>query len=501
MFESFKLKRKITNEMRKLQLKELKMRNEMIENYAQSGASITRKAFRGSYDYVNTVDEDTGDTKEILTARSLQLFMSNPISRGAIEKVRTNVVGRGLKPKPKIDNKLLNLSNKELEQAQQGLQTLWNLWAETTECDIARVHNFYQLQNLAMLTWLVEGECFALLPFGRRKGEIFETKVRFLNGNNCQSQVSDEFTKNGVEFNKNNEPVAYFFKNNQHEYKRVPTFSATGRRNLIHLFEKERIDQRRGVPFLAPVLETLSQLNRYSNAELTNAVLSSLFTVFITSDRDTQTSNKIGGVNFVENKKNPNEKEMSLGSGNLFRLNPGERLEFANPSRPNTNYENFCNIVCKQIGTALGIPQEVLLSSFNASYSASKASLLEAWKMYTMRRNWLINNFCQPIYETFIDECVSRGLINLKGYSENEIYRRAYLQAEWYGQTQGQIDPNKEVKASIMKIDAGLSTLSREAMELNGSNWADNLEQRKLEILKLNELSKLKKEVRKDGLS
>ncbi|MBR8701450.1 MULTISPECIES: phage portal protein [unclassified Fusobacterium] len=497
MFENFRLARQIKTEIRKLQLKELKMRNEIIENYAQSGASTTRKAFRGSYDYINTVDEDTGDTKDILTARSLQLFMSNPISRGAIEKVRTNVVGRGLKPKPKIDNKMLNLSNVELEKAQQGIQTLWNLWAETTECDIARVHNFYQLQNLAILTWLVEGECFALLPFARRKGEIFETKVRFIDGNNCQSQMNDNYIKNGVEFNKNCEPVAYYFKDINNEYKRVPTFSSTGRRNLIHLFEKERINQRRGVPFLSPVLETLQQLSRYSNAELTNAVLSSLFTVFITSDKDTQSSGKIGGVNFVQNKKNPDEKEINLGSGNLFRLNPGERLEFANPDRPNTNYENFCNIVCKQIGAALGIPQEVLLSSFNASYSASKASLLEAWKMYTMRRTWLINNFCQPIYETFVDECVARGLIELNGYTDNAIFRRAYLQTEWYGQTQGQIDPNKEVKAAILKIDAGLSTLSREAMELNGSNWSDNLEQRKLEILKLNELAKIKKEVRK----
>lgn len=498
LFENYFLDRRIKNETKKLQLAELKFRSDLVQNYAQSGASTSKKAFRGSYDYINTVDEDTGDTKEVLTARSLQLFMSNPISRAAIEKVRSNVVGRGLKMKPRIDNKILNLPKAELERVQKDLETLWNFWAETTECDIARVHNFYQLQSLAMLTWLVEGECFAVLPYARRTGEIFETKVKFLNGNYCESQETSEFIKNGVEFNKDGEPVAYYFKNDKFEYKRVPTFSKVGRRNLIHLFEKERIGQRRGIPFLSPVIETLSQLNRYGNAELTNAVLSSLFTVFITSDKDTMTTNKIGGVNITQNRRNPDEKEISLGSGNLFRLQPGEKLEFANPNRPNTNYENFCNIVCKQIGACLGIPVEVLLSSFNASYSASKASLLEAWKTYTMRRTWLINGFCQPIYESFVDEVVARGLIELKGYNDNELFRKAYLQADWYGQVQGQIDPGKEVKASIAKIEAGLSTLSREAMELNGSNWQDNIEQRKLEIQEINELTKLRKGVKKD---
>ena len=45
----------------------------------------------------------------------------------------------------------------------------------------------------------------------------------------------------------------------------------------------ERPAQRRGVPLLAPVLESMKQLSRYSDAELTAALVSSMFTVFITT--------------------------------------------------------------------------------------------------------------------------------------------------------------------------------------------------------------------------
>lgn len=55
----------------------------------------------------------------------------------------------------------------------------------------------------------------------------------------------------------------------------------TGRRNVIHIMNRERIGQRRGVPFLAPVIEALKQLGRYTDAELVAAVVSGMFTVFI----------------------------------------------------------------------------------------------------------------------------------------------------------------------------------------------------------------------------
>lgn len=498
IFPKFAVKRKEAQ----LRYKELQAREKLADsflNYEQTGASQRKIAFRNSYDYINTVDEDTGDTKEVLTARSIQLFQGNSIARAGIEKIRTNVVGRGIKAKARINAKILEISDKEAEEIQNKIQILWDWWAESTECDITRIHNFYQLQSLAIMTYLIEGECFAMLPYRERKGEIFQTKIKFIDGVRCQSQSSTEYIKYGVEFDDDQEPIAYHFKNSKNEYKRIPTFSSTGRRNIIHIFEKERIGQRRGVPLLAPVIETLLQITRYTHAELMNAVISSLFTVFITSDKDRPTSNSIGGVNIKTNLRNSDEKEISLGSGNLVRLEPGEKLEFANPGRPNTGFETFMNVICKHVGAALGIPHEVLLSSFNASYSASRASLLEVWKMYNMRRSWLVASFCQPIYEVFLDEIVDRGLIKLEGYKENALKRKAYTRAEWYGQSQGQLDPLKEVRAAKEKIEAGLSTVSRESIELNGSDSSDNYEQRKIEIKKQNEINKLIREGRKDG--
>ena len=100
----------------------------------------------------------------------------------------------------------------------------------------------------------------------------------------------------GVEIDKSGATVAYWVCNQYSyamngytyttpEWKRIPAWGAiTGRPNILHLFEAERAEQRRGVPLLAPVIEDLQQLKRYEEAELMAAVISSCFTVFVTTE-------------------------------------------------------------------------------------------------------------------------------------------------------------------------------------------------------------------------
>ena len=493
-----KLNQELKTEKLKYQIEAMRQQREFL-NYSQSGASTTKIAFRNVYSSLDTTKDDIEDNKEILMARSRQLFMGNPISRGAILKIRTNVVGEGLKLKSKIKKNLLNLDNDEVEKIQKQIETIWDLWADSVECDFQGEDTFDFLQDLAMITYLMDGECFINLPYHQRKGELFDLKIQFLDSANCEAQESNDYLYEGVETDKNGVIIAYHFKDRHNEYTRIPVFDSTGRRQILKINEKERVNQLRGVPLLAPVLEILSQLSRFTNAELMNAVVSAMFTAFIKQDNNTGNTGKVLGVGEDKFKKPNGDQgkkyegtELSMGYGNFGVLEPGQDLVFANPNRPNSSFEVFFNALLKQIGTALEIPFEVLLAAFNASYSASRAALLEVWKMYRRRRKWLAKKFCQPVFEQVIEEAVLKGYIDLPGFLENPIAKKAYLGAVWYGNSPGQIDPVKEVTASVVKINNGLSTREREATELNGSDWNENLDQLAIE-------NKKKKEVGLDG--
>ena len=90
----------------------------------------------------------------------------------------------------------------------------------------------------------------------------------------------------------------------------------------------------------------------------------------------------------------------TIGMGDMYGmmgiLPEGIHAKQVSPSRPNTAFDAFVISLVRQIGSALGVPAEVLLLNFDSSYSASCGALLEAWKLFNYWRTWWITNFCQP---------------------------------------------------------------------------------------------------------
>lgn len=56
------------------------------------------------------------------------------------------------------------------------------MWADTPTCDAERVDNFYKLQQLAFLSYLMNGDAMALLPVKRMAGQPYDLRVRLIEG-------------------------------------------------------------------------------------------------------------------------------------------------------------------------------------------------------------------------------------------------------------------------------------------------------------------------------
>ena len=214
------------------------------------------------------------------------------------------------------------------------------------------------------------------------------------------------------------------------------------------------------------------------------AVIESFFTAFIKTEAPTDDMpfNQVE-PDAPQEPKNPNEYNMGPGQINI--MEPGEDVTFAQPTRPAGGFDAFVKAISSQLGAALEIPVDLLLKTFNASYSASRAALLEAWKAFKMRREWLVDDFCRPIYEVWMSEAVARGRIYAPGFFTNPEIRAAYLGSEWLGPSQGQLDPVKEITAEILACSEGFSTHEQSTIRLNGGQWDSNVEQLQRETEKL----------------
>ena len=470
-----------------------------------SGASRTRRQLKEWHTQTADADADILYDLPLLRERSRDLLRNAPIAVGAIGTSLANVVGTGLKLQSRIDSEYLGLSEDEADAWEDHTEREWRLFSESQECDISRTLNFFGLQALAFRQTLENGDVFALLPRIDRKGSPYSLKVQLIEADricNDRNLPDTEKLIAGIEKDPaTGAPISYHVAN-QHPgmiryvtidkftWKTVPAFGAkTGLRNVLHLFEVIRPGQTRGVPFLAPVMETLKQLDRYTEAELMAAVVSGLFTVFITSES--------GGLDFdvttgmgVETGAVASDDDLKLSNGGIVGLKKNEKIESANPGRPNTAFDPFVKSILEQIGAALGIPFEVLIRHFQSSYSASRAALLEAWRFFRSRRVWLVSSFCQPIYEIWLYEAVASGRIAAPGFFSDPLVRKAYCGSLWVGDSPGYVDPQKDVDAAVARMDAKLSTLDEETALITGGDFEANVRQMAKEkrMLKKNDL-------------
>lgn len=476
------------------------------KGYGEAGASYAKKALKGFIAASGSPREDIDAHNYTLRQRARMLYMAAPVATSAIKTNRTNVIGCGLQLKSRINRVKLGLTPEQAKEWQRKTEEEFELWAANKRnCDAIGVNNFYTAQQLALASCLLSGDMIVLLkhedptvlnPYGLRfhmiEADRVSTPTAMTAGSSFFANMTQGETKegnriyDGVEVDKNGRIIAYWIRNtypfqqtaDKTEWKRVlATGEETGLPNVLHVMETERPEQYRGVSYLAQVIEPLLQMRRYTDSELTAAVVESFFTAFIKTEADPNENpyNEVGGDGAEQVSDDPNEYEMGPGQINIMK--PGEDVVFGDPKRPAGGFDGFVVAICKQIGAALEIPADLLLKSFNASYSASRAALLEAWKAFKMRREWFADDFCRPLYEVWMAEAVARGRIIAPGFFSDPAIRAAWLGSEWIGPTQGQLDPVKEITAEQLACENGFSTREQSTIRLNGGSFEANAEQ------------------------
>lgn len=429
---------------------------------------------------------------DTVRARSRDLIRNAPLAGGAISTTVTNVVGPGLKLQARPDRDVLGLDEEAAEAWEGRAELIWGVWTQAELCDLTGEQGFGGLQELAFRAVLESGDLLMIRRFV--DDGLFGTRLQFVEADrisNPQFQMDRPELAAGVEIDERGRHRAYHVQNGHpgdimfgslfeaQEWTRVPVRGPeSGERLAYLLYRKLRPGQRRGVPYLAPVMEPLKQLERYSEAEIMAAVVSAMFTVFVKSEAGEGLAPVPGQE--VESPYDSNA-DYKLGPGSIVDLLENEDITIANPARPNPAFDPFVTAVLRQIGVGLELPFEVLIKHFTASYSAARSALLEAWKFYQARREWLVEVLCRPVYGWVMAEAVARGMIDAPGFFDDPVIRQAWLGAEWIGPAKGQIDPYKEIQAAELRVELGVSTLAEETAAITGGDWETKHRQRQKE--------------------
>ena len=470
-----------------------------MSGYSEGAASKTRPALKSWTPRHLSAKGDVEYNLKTLRERASDLAINSPLGSAVVETMTSGVIGEGLKLFPRVQSDVVGLTPAQARELNKKIKREFELWSsEPRFCDYLYRNNFAELQQILFRSMLTDGDSFVL--FKRRMPTAYNPyslRLQAIDGlrvsnpdNSVEMQRGRHRLINGIELDADgalsavhianrlwNEPTATA---EPLKWQRVRWFGRdSGCRNVLQICKDARPDQCRGVPLLAPVIESLKQLSRFNEAELGAAIVRSFFSVFFTQKERDLTFNQITGKAATEEAE-VDVKEFKLDSPSVTSLPAGVDVKFLSNNAAQSEFAEFTTAFIKQVGAAVNLPCEVLLKTFNSSYSASRAALLQAENEFRQRRRAFVVDFCQPIYELFLQEAVALGRIDAPGFDE-PLKRQAYLNAQWINEKANILDPLKEAQASVLKLEHGLTTYEKVLAEqgLNFEDVAEQLEQEK----------------------
>jgi lambda family phage portal protein len=473
-----------------------------------AGASRIRKQLHNWIPARATADADLLPDMDMLVARSRDLNRNNGVAAGAFQSLQDNAVGVGLRLNCAPDYVALGKDIKWRQEWSRVVESLWRTWADSVACDAAGQQTFNSLTQLVFRSSLENGEALCLPLWMDRPETPFKTCLQLVESDrmsNPQFVPASLYLRGGIETDVYGKPIAYHIQKQMNwpgyyygiygiqgygissglEWERIPAVTPFGRRRFLHVHVKERVDQTRGKPILAPVIEQFRMLDSYQRTELQSAIVNSLVAGILETPMDPAGIAEMMGGDPTGYLNAKNEYRVQLEGGTIVPLYPGDKMTPFTPSRPSLQYAAFVESVLRQIGSSMGLPYELVLKDFSkTNYSSARAALNEAWRFFINRRTWLSTYWCAPVYRLWLEEAINAGMVEAPGYYDNP---ELYLRAKWIGPGRGQIDPTKEAEAAQIRMDTFTSTLEDECAE-QGRDWEDVLEQRALEVARMKEL-------------
>lgn len=450
-----------------------------------------------------------------LSLRSWESILTNEISSTVIEKFVLWVIGSKLKLQA-IPNKIV-LKSEGIELDSEAFSTLveaqFEVWCNSTVGDYSGMDNIHAKSEQAFINSIAGGDVVTIL----RLDEAFNMTIQLIDGSHVQSPTlgNDIFPLvlpngnrivNGIELDNKNQHVAYHIRKwgpltFNFETERIEARSANGMQMAFLTKGKEyRLDNFRGVPSLTTILETLAKLDRYKEAAVGSAEEAAKIAYQVVHQAFSTGENPLDSqlakaFNYdAVNTDIPRDQQgkilantVAVSTNKQAFNNPvGSKIETLKNEAPLT-FKDFYNVNRDSACAAILAPPEVMMSKYEASFSASRAALKDWEHTLNVKRTKFTRTWYQHVYNFWLEVQILKNKIQAPGYllarmENNYMVVDSYRMCRFVGPQVPHIDPLKEVMAERAKLGVTgaaipLTTVERATERLDGGESISNMEQ------------------------
>jgi len=473
-----------------------------LDNYDVTQRWHTGSKFPGGFGATELLSADYWT----LRARSSQLFETNLYARGLVRRLVTNEIAVGLHLEATPAEKLLGLDEDSLADWAEDVEQRFALWqSDPWLCDHGELMTFGSLQAMARMEALIAGDVLVVL---RQYQPTQLPRVQLVKGSAVQSPrlgISANLARgnrleHGVELDPLGRQVAYWVTQQEGTSRRMPAWGEKSGRRLAWLMygTDKRLDDVRGKPLLALVLQSLREIDRYRDSVQRKAVVNSMLAMFVKKSQDKPGSKPITGgavrrtaveTGQIGAAGEPRRYNVAEGIPGLVldELQPGEEPQAFPSHGTDEKFGDFEEAIVQAVAWANEIPPEILRLSFSSNYSASQAAINE-FKIYLNKvRTAFGESFCQPIYVEWLLAMVLSGKVRapelVKAWRDSRQYDvfGAWTACDWSGNIKPSVDLTKLVTGYEKLVESGFITRDRASRELTGTKFSQNVKKLRLE--------------------
>lgn len=409
----------------------------------------------------------------IVRDRARDLFNNNDYAKKYVELCVQNIVGPNgvmLQNKAKENNKLDKRANDLIEAA-------WKEWSKKEFCTVTGKLAFTEAKKMVLKHVARDGEIFVRKIKVNRKENKYGFALQLIEPDHVDERLWQDdmkeghYIRMGIEFDKWGKPVYYYVKNRpEKEYEMNGTnkssdYMKVPANEIIHVQKPDRADQARSVSWLVQSMIRLQMLNGYEEAALINARVSAAKMGFFTSETD-NAAEYVG-----DDVDSDNNITMQVEPGKMEQLPPGIKFESWQPEYPTAQHNDFVKRTLEGIASGLGVSYASLSSDLEGvNYSSIRAGLVEEREQWKSLQNWFIENFVNPVYESWLEMALTTSAINLPISKYDKFNAPNWMPKRW-----SWVDPLKDIQAIEKAIQLKLRT-RREAMAETNNDFEETID-------------------------
>lgn len=358
----------------------------------------------------NSADTEIYAALELLRKRGRDLAQNNGYARRFLSMCKTNIVGHA---GVRLQNKAYAPNGIDLDKkANAAIEARWRKFCRLENCCVSGDLSMIDLLKLIIETVFRDGEIlvrrYKTFPHNAFRYALQPIEADQLDHTmNCTLANGNKVVM-GVEKDRWGRRVAYYILSahpgesltsdyHRRERERIPASE------ILHLFIPERVNQTRGVSWLAPSAARAKMLDAYEEAEVIAARVSASKMGIFTRPEGTE-DDDLTDDELDEAEANDSEDlNIEVEPGTFDTAPDGYDLKMFDPTHPNAAFGEFMKGGLRGIASGWDCSYVMLANNLEgvnlSSIRHGEVAERDKWRIL---QTWLIEHFCTPIFEEWL---------------------------------------------------------------------------------------------------